>query len=107
MLDTMSAVANFGVRWCTIICSGSAIVTGGARHRTAVLRQLQVVSVLTTAMLRQLQMVSILIYITYFRFKILIPADNMFFYKVCKDSKLAALLKIAVCYYLKESPDII
>src|SRR6266566_5431664 len=47
MLDTMSAVANFGVRWCTIICSGPAIVTGGARHRTAVLRQLQVVSVLT------------------------------------------------------------
>ncbi len=48
MLDTMSTVANFGVRWCTIICSGSAIVTGGARHRAAVLRQLQVVSVLTT-----------------------------------------------------------
>ncbi len=47
MLDTMSTVANFGVRWCTIIYSGSAIVTGGACHRTAVLRQLQVVSVLT------------------------------------------------------------
>jgi len=27
---------------------GAVIVTGGARHRTAVLRQLQVVSVLTT-----------------------------------------------------------
>ncbi len=45
-MDTRSTVAN-GVRWCAIICSGSAIVTGGARRRAAVLRQLQVVSVLT------------------------------------------------------------
>jgi len=50
MLDTMSTVVNFDVRWCTIICSGSVIVTGGARHRAAVLRQLQVVSVLTGLM---------------------------------------------------------
>src|SRR6266699_6535318 len=45
-MNTRSTVAN-DMRWCTIICSGSAIVTGGARHRIAVLRQLQVVLVLT------------------------------------------------------------
>jgi len=46
MLDTMSTVANFDVRWCTIIYNGSTIVTGGARRRAAVLRQLQMVLVL-------------------------------------------------------------
>ena len=47
MLDIILIVANFSVRWCTIICSSSTIVTGGARHCIAVLRQLQVVSILT------------------------------------------------------------
>ncbi len=38
---------NFDGKWCATVRSGSTIVTGSARRLAAVLRQLQVVSVLT------------------------------------------------------------